>query len=391
MKGFLKYRIFHLALLSCLLGWGQEAVHNYGSIKIHDTGLVGFHMNVINDGAFNQNMGLVGFYSQDSELVLSGSSNPVFFDLEVAVEKGLYLENTMGILNNLNLISGNVHTPRVQSEVNISFLNESFYVGEDNLNHIEGYASIQGKDSFTFPIGNGDKLRPLTLTSNAINDYAKSAYYYENPNSPSVFGESFNTENLQTEFLSVSNFEFWHLEGEKASKVELTWNENSNIGILVDDISELKVVGWSVQNKIWEDLGNTDFSGNLSQGNITSDIFVPNGYKIITLGGNKGLLQSLSSIDLDNYYMTPNGDGVNDRLVINGIENSPDNSIQIFNRYGVLVYSKSNYNNEFEGISNRETAIARNSGLASGIYFYIISLNDLNEKHQGYLYLTTYQ
>ncbi|UWX54152.1 gliding motility-associated C-terminal domain-containing protein [Maribacter litopenaei] len=129
----------------------------------------------------------------------------------------------------------------------------------------------------------------------------------------------------------------------------------------------------------------------MSQGKVTSNTFTPNDYKIITLGGNKGMLQSLSSIDLDNYYMTPNGDGINDRLVIDGIENSPNNSLQIYDRYGILVYSKANYNNEFEGISNRESAIAGNSGLASGIYFYVISLNDLNIKHQGYLYLTAYK
>ncbi|UWX54151.1 hypothetical protein NYZ99_14160 [Maribacter litopenaei] len=252
-----KHIICSLGFFSGFMVLGQQALHNYGTIKIHDTGVVGFHMDVINDGAFNQNMGLVGFYNQNKELVLSGNSNPVFFDVEVAVDHGFYLENTMGVLNNLNLITGNLFTSRSQSEINISFLNDSFYVGEGNQNHVDGYASIQGKESFTFPIGDGQKLRPLTLTSNTINDYAKSAYYYENPNSPSVFGESFDTKKLETEFLSVSNFEFRHLEGEKPSYVDLSWNGESNIGILVDDISELRVVGWNSKNRKWEDLGNS--------------------------------------------------------------------------------------------------------------------------------------
>ena len=86
--------------------------------------------------------------------------------------------------------------------------------------------------------------------------------------------------------------------------------------------------------------------------------------------------------------MTPNGDNKNDFLVINGIEKSPNNTLQIYNRYGLLVYQKENYNNEFNGVADRGVIINKNSGLPSGIYFYIIALNDLKLKHQGYLYIS---
>ena len=49
------------------------------------------------------------------------------------------------------------------------------------------------------------------------------------------------------------------------------------------------------------------------------------------------MLETFETIELDNYYMTPNGDGQNDVLTIEGIENSPNNSLQIFNRYGVSM------------------------------------------------------
>ncbi|NNC60938.1 MAG: gliding motility-associated C-terminal domain-containing protein, partial [Eudoraea sp.] len=85
---------------------------------------------------------------------------------------------------------------------------------------------------------------------------------------------------------------------------------------------------------------------------------------------------------------TPNGDGANDILVLDGIENSPNNVLEIFNRYGVLVYSQANYQNDFDGLSNRESVVKRGTGLASGIYFYIITMHDLRQKHQGYLYIS---
>ncbi len=382
------FRIF--SFLFAIAVTGQDAVHNYGAIQIHDTGLVGFHMDVINDGAFNQNLGLVGFYN-DNTLTLSGTSNPVLYDTEIAVDNGFYIENTLGILNNVNLISGTIFTPRSSYSTNLSFITDSFYIGENNSNMIDGYASILGKEIFTFPIGENGKLRPLTITSEAINDYARSAYFDEDPNSPSIFSTSFNTEELENEFLSVSTQEFWQLEGEVPSTVTLTWDDQSFVSLLGEFITDLKVVGWNIMQKQWEDLGNSDVEGSMESGSVTSGTFIPNDYEIITIGGNNDLLEPLANIKLDNYYMTPNGDGINDRLVIEGIESSPNNTLQIFNRYGVLVYSKQNYIDEFDGISNRESVISQGSGLASGIYFYIIALNDLEQKHQGYLYLTSYQ
>lgn len=381
---------FLTVLFSGHTGLSQDAVHNYGAMQLHADASVGFHIDVINDGAFNQNLGLVGFYN-DNILTLSGTSNPVFFDTEIAVDNGFYIENTLGVLNNANLISGTIFTPRSSYVTNLSLITDSFYNGENDTNMVDGYVSILGKEVFTFPIGDNGKLRPLTITSESINDYARSAYFDEDPNSPTIFATSFNTDEIENEFLSVSTQEFWQVEGEVPSKITLTWDDQSAVNLLAEFLTDLKVVGWNITLRQWENLGNSEVQGSFTSGSVTSDTFIPNDYEIITIGGNNDLLESLDDITLDNYYMTPNGDGINDRLVIEGIENSPNNTLQIFNRYGVLVYSKQNYIDEFDGISNRESVISRGSGLPSGIYYYIIILNDLKKKHQGYLYLTSYQ
>ncbi|WP_116770003.1 gliding motility-associated C-terminal domain-containing protein [Maribacter litoralis] len=376
-------------LLCALNSYSQDAVHNYGNIQIHDDGLVGFHMDVINNGAFNQNKGLVGFYSMDKALTISGGSNPIFYDFEVAVDNDLYIDNTVGISNNASFITGDIVTNRVVSEVNINFLNDSFYIGEGNTTKVDGYAAMSNKSEFTYPIGQFDKLRPLTIVSESSNDYTKAAYYYEDPNTPSIIETSFDTSLTENQFLSVSEYEFWHLEGSIPSKVTLTWDQDSNANLYGDFITDLKVVGWSIIDKVWVNLGNSNVEGDFNSGSITSEDFVPSDYEIITIGGNSDLLETVSNITLDNYYMTPNGDGINDYLEIEGIEGSPNNTLQIFNRYGRMVFSKKNYSNEFNGISNVNGVIAKNIGLPSGIYFYIITLNDLNIKHQGYLYLST--
>ncbi len=77
--------------------------------------------------------------------------------------------------------------------------------------------------------------------------------------------------------------------------------------------------------------------------------------------------------------ITPNGDGVHDVLTIAGLENYPDNTIKIFNRWGVLVYSTRAYNTEgniFDGTSEGRVTVDADRKLPVGTYFYILDYVD---------------
>ncbi len=76
--------------------------------------------------------------------------------------------------------------------------------------------------------------------------------------------------------------------------------------------------------------------------------------------------------------VSPNGDGFNDELVLNGIECYPGNSVEIFNRWGVTVFKTNNYNsngNTFKGYSEGRATISGGSQLPSGSYYYIVKYN----------------
>ena len=102
-------KLFKIILVFLLLQntlVAQNAVHNFGTIQIHNGTSVGFHIDLVNDGTFNKNLGLVGFYGYDKSLTVSGNNIPVFYDAEVVVDYNLYLETPIEIVNNGNLITG---------------------------------------------------------------------------------------------------------------------------------------------------------------------------------------------------------------------------------------------------------------------------------------------
>ena len=90
--------------------------------------------------------------------------------------------------------------------------------------------------------------------------------------------------------------------------------------------------------------------------------------------------------------VSPNGDGDNDVFYVRGIECYSDNSVLIYNRWGVLVFEREGYNNSdkaFRGISEGRVNVLTNE-LPEGTYYYVIRYVDSESNgHQkaGYLYL----
>jgi gliding motility-associated-like protein len=65
---------------------------------------------------------------------------------------------------------------------------------------------------------------------------------------------------------------------------------------------------------------------------------------------------------------SPNDDGVNDQYVVRGIERYNRRVLQVFNRWGNLVYSSDNYNNDWDGTDGNGRP------LADDTYFIVLEL-----------------
>ncbi|MFS4416303.1 gliding motility-associated C-terminal domain-containing protein [Maribacter sp. 2307ULW6-5] len=373
--------------LGCLVH-GQTALYNNGNIRIHETGSLGFHTNLINDSPFDNNLGLAGFYGTD--LSVSGTVVPLFHDVELALENALQLQLGVDVQNNTNFVFGNVDTDRAQPNLYYTFAQNAGYNGEGNLNKVNGYAAMANKANFLFPIGSAVQLRPLGLNSAQAQPFAKAAYFPEDPNAPVSIAASYGTERFSRELGGVSNTEFWKLEAPLPATVSLSWNPQSNMAQLTSDSNLIVVVGWNVANNRWENLGGTGHGGSLEEGVVRSNSFVPNDYAALALGVNRDALEPLESdlFELDNFYVSPNGDGINDALVIPQLTQSPNNLVQIFDRYGLKVFEMANYRNEFTGTANTgDLVLSPQDGLPAGIYFYLVKMHDLNLDYQGFIYL----
>ena len=106
-----------------------------------------------------------------------------------------------------------------------------------------------------------------------------------------------------------------------------------------------------------EDLnGDGDYSNDDTDGNGTPDYLQPNAPE--------------EEVEVFNV-VTPNGDGVHDVLTIGGLQNYPDNTIRIYNRWGVLVYTTKAYDtagNVFDGTSEGRVTVDKDDRLSLACY-----------------------
>ncbi|MNX41787.1 hypothetical protein D3C86_721950 [compost metagenome] len=139
------------------------------------------------------------------------------------------------------------------------------------------------------------------------------------------------------------------------------------------------------------DTDNASFSivgNNIQTAKSLSMITKPNYSVLVRSTSQHGLsLEKAFTINLNavaakaTNIMSPNGDGVNDKWVIDDLQLYPNNEVKIFDRTGRTIYSKKGYDNSWEGTLN-------GAPLAEGTYYYIIDFGPDKPKTKGYITIT---
>ncbi|MGV3696930.1 gliding motility-associated C-terminal domain-containing protein, partial [Flavobacterium sp.] len=159
-----------------------------------------------------------------------------------------------------------------------------------------------------------------------------------------------------------------------------TWANESNVGVF----------NGTVLNAFGVAEGTYVFSYSYPTGNCPQKININVPIK------ECGIVQPCGDIFVFNAF-TPNGDGLNEFFNIDNIDDVtcyPTNKVEIYNRWGILVYETKNYDNntrKFVGISEGRVTVSKNEELPTGTYFYIIEWTTSTGEtftKDGYLYLT---
>ena len=81
--------------------------------------------------------------------------------------------------------------------------------------------------------------------------------------------------------------------------------------------------------------------------------------------------------------ITPDGDGKNDTFVIVGLNKFENPILEVYNRWGKLVYRKVNYDNSWDGTASSSGG----KKLPSGTYYYVIDLQDGSKPRVDWIYI----
>lgn len=82
---------------------------------------------------------------------------------------------------------------------------------------------------------------------------------------------------------------------------------------------------------------------------------------------------------------TPNGDNYNDTFVIQHLEQYPNNSIVIFNRWGDKVYEAAPYLNDWDGSSAGAKMKITGEQVVDGTYYFVLDLGNGDELINGFI------
>ena len=178
--------------------------------------------------------------------------------------------------------------------------------------------------------------------------------------------------------------------------------DNDNLILSVDATStENLTYQWQIFNTItnlWEDITDGIDYVNTNTATLTLINVKPSinrtRFRVVVADANNTCTTLESDEALITYVIirvnnvfTPNDDGFNDFFTIGGLARFKNNMLKIYNRWGNLVYEKTNYQNDWDGVATTRFSINGSKKLPTGTYFYTLDLHFDNKKLSGWLYI----
>ncbi|MFD0699633.1 gliding motility-associated C-terminal domain-containing protein [Myroides pelagicus] len=386
---------------------------NLGTAHFISDGQISYQSNFHNDGVYGITNGktssktLFSMADDTKEaLILSGNGLSSFYDItfdnpkkemSFDVSTNIDLQGQANMKKGVIKINDAPNTLTRMSKGMISFLPGATAANASDDSHIQGLMEKVGREDFDFPQGDGGFYRPATISS-AQNDEDTfvSKYVYDDKG----FFEARTVLSGAIDILNKN--EYWLVErGVNTSTdiiLTLGWHDDTTSkDVLGTPEKNLRIVRWDEIHELWIDEGGIVDMVNKK---VTTPTTVDR-YGFFTLATIKE--DWIIDVDIAIYNLvSPNGDGKNDYFVIDNISRYPNNTVEIYNRWGTRVFETSNYDaqgygtvNVFDGYAKGRVVVNKDEPLPSGTYYYIIvyEINDEKGsrtiKKSGYLHLDT--
>jgi len=381
-------------LPNTLISTHFDFVNSNNGVVFND-GEFQFYKNYDNSGMFthttNKTTGYTVFQGNNTQII-SGSQPSKHYDLLFNNQSTAYafqLNNDFIIDGKANFYNGIVKINPNQDGA-ILFTENANHINTSDRSYVEGIVEKLGNKPFVFPIGDGEFYRYAIIGApKNIADSFKAAYVLKNSNTIHPHKNKAGAINL------IDDKEYWTISRtNKQSHVilTLTWNEKTTPAELLSDTSNLCILRWDSKLNLWVNEGGiVDYAAKT----VTSPVPVEN-FGVFTLGLVKPLAASIKDVVVYNY-LTTNDNNKNDYLIIDNIEYYPNNSLEIYNRYGVKVYETTAYGskeNYFTGYSQHKLTVGNNDKLPTGTYYYILNYDKTDDpsgaksiRKTGYIHL----
>ena len=321
-------------------------------------------------GNWRNNNSVLPFFTANStgSVLLSGSNQYIgrcdpalFYDLILAGSGVKFLEINHLVKNRLLLndreLSTGFSTLTIENRSIAAIDRTSGFVSSDIGGALIRYTNA--RSTYYFPTGRAGLYRPLVVTPD---QNINSAYGVR------LAANSADNEGLPTSLVNNLdarlNQKFFHTLTYPQGFVPAQMNVLFNLG---QDGDFDQSASWLPL--LWIlDINSQKNNGSYGDGLNASVIsHINNSPDALILAGID--LKDIK-LDIPNAF-SPNGDGVNDTFVIEGLK-SVDNSITIFNRWGTEVYRSTNYQNDWNG-----------SELPGGTYYYVLRIKNKSGKFVG--------
>ena len=366
--------------------------------NVFNNGELHFYNDYSNNGLFtystNSVTGYVVFEGKGASVQqLTGDKPSRFYDVlfnKPGASNAFNVTHEVLVAHQSDFTNGVVLVDKSQGGAFV-FLKGSGHINTADKSHVEGEVTKEGNNNFTYPIGKSGYYRFASIS--AVESEAGSylgEYFLRN--SSLDHPHAHRTGVIE----KINDKEYWSITRGPSTEgsviLTLSWDERTTPADMYSNQGkDLHIVRWDAKQSLWVDEGGiVDYAART----VTSPVKVDD-LGIFTLGRVKSGLINDGDIVIYNG-VSPDGDGKNDYFIIDNIQQFPNNTVTIFNRWGREVWTTQNYDssgNVFKGYAQGVKTFKNGEKLPTGTYYYILEyLYERNGesrmiKKAGYLHL----